>query len=544
MQNFIREEKKRINLLINYDLSKTLTENVFGLNEQFTTSDMENWEKEVSKKENLRNQMTLQKNYGAEIKSTYPNYCSSPKNAVKGFKNKIEGYCYYPRQKYFTTEPTIVGIWIPQDAKIEFWTIDEINNFAEKVWVKYYNNKKENKKTFLKNISNICPINSVASFSFSGQTYVAQIRRIQDGEWVLKGFVRPQDLYEYEEPTWVDTRTPRQIFVDNWGTVLQWAAVFATIAVGAMTGGASWALAAEIILQGGIGGLVAHREFEKGENVSGVFSLITGVLPFLKVSKNFRGINTKILKELSDDLSKATISSPDEMLIFYNSLSAEKQKTFSKIFLQDQLSEDLMVKMVKELKVADNIPWSSISGKDELFGVIKETIKSNKEVFKNLAFWDKLWARELTFDLVTGILDIVVDASLGRYLNDYEKQQIEWVYAQIPESHKKEFIFNLANNPEQIENISKQIENSRKETITAADEYFSAILKHEISSAGRKYVELPDDPSNSGPEIKNTEKEKENLRKNGWVPKAERNNKPFTDVTFVGDELWFKVGSN
>ena len=142
------------------------------------------------------------------------------------------------------------------------------------------------------------------------------------------------------------------------------------------------------------------------------------------------------------------------------------------------------------------------------------------------------------------ILDIVVDASLGRYLNDYEKQQIEWVYAQIPESHKKEFIFNLANNPEQIENISKQIENSRKETITAADEFFGAILKHEITSAGRKYIELPNDPSNSGPEIQNTEKEKEILRKNGWVPKVERNNKPFTDVTFVGDELWFKVNSN
>ena len=229
------------------------------------------------------------------------------------------------------------------------------------------------------------------------------------------------------------------------------------------------------------------------------------------------------------------------MLRFYNTLSPEKQKLFEKIFLQDEVSEDLMKEFVRNLRTVDNLNIPPYISTDEIFKLVKSTISNNKDVFKNLKFWDKLWARELTANIVVGVLDITVDATLGRFLNNKEKQAIEWAYAKIPDSHKKEFIYNLALNPESIAGITEYIEKSRKETISSADTYFSTIAKHEIEKNGGTYIELPEDPSKAGQSIPDNDSEKKKLIKNGWVPKNELNGRGFSDAKFVGDELFFKV---
>ena len=193
------------------------------------------------------------------------------------------------------------------------------------------------------------------------------------------------------------------------------------------------------------------------------------------------------------------------------------------------------------LKDVQNLNIPPYISTDEIFKLVESTISNNKDVFKNLKFWDKLWARELTFNIVVGVLDIVVDATLGRFLNNKEKQAIEWAYAKIPDSHKKEFIYNLANNPEAIAGITEHIEKSRNKTISSAETYFSTIAKHEIEKNGRNYVELPEDPSKAGESIPDNELEKKKLIKNGWVPENKLNGRGFSDAKFVGDELFFKV---
>jgi hypothetical protein len=351
---------------------------------------------------------------------------------------------------------------------------------------------------------------------------------------------------KYEEPKFEDIRNEYQKFIDNWGTVLQFSGIFVSIIVGALTGGAGWALTAEIIMEMGIGIAVGQRDFEKGNNVSAVFSFITGALPMLKLSKLFKGINPSLFNELAQDLANSTIKNEEEMLAFYNSLNQtpEKQKLFEKIFLQDEVSEEIMEELVRNLRTVENLTIPPYISTEEIFKLIQSTIYKNKDVFKNVKFWDKLWVRELTSNVVVGVLDIIVDATLGRFLNNKEKQAIEWIYIQVPDSHKKEFIYNIANNPTVIPKITEKVHKDRNKTINSADKYFSTIVKHEVEKSGKSYVEFPEDPSKAGESIPDSQVEKTNLIKNGWVPMSELKNRSFSDAKFVGDVLFVKLKTN
>lgn len=528
--------KDRALLIMKYDPSKTLKENHY-----------------ISEQGNMIGTaglgITPYERKPEEKKLVYPEYCSNPKKAVKGYENLIPNYCYYQSPSEYSTKTKVVGLWLPYDAEIKFWDIPTLNSFVEQTWNNWYNSGKikgMTKDSLIKNFSEIFPLDTVRGFDFSGQTYRTVVlfnkKEFQeDKKWMFKGYFRKGDDLEYEEPVWVDTRTDYQKLIDNWGNTLQWGAVILTIILGAVTEGAGWALTAEILTEMGLGIAIGQRELEKGENVSAVFSFITGALPMLKLTNMFKGVNPALFDELAQDLAGSVIRNQDEMLSFYNSLSLEKQKLFEKIFLQDEVSEDLMKEVVRNLRTVENLnipPYISTNG---MFELVRSTISNNKNVFKNLKFWDKLWARELTVNIVVGVLDIVVDATLGRFLNNKEKQAIEWAYAKIPDSHKKEFIYNLALNPQSIASIAEYIEESRNETISSAEKYFSTIVKHEIEKNGGKYVELPEDPSKAGESVPDNELEKKNLMKNGWVPKNELNGRGFSDAKFIGDELFFKI---
>ena len=86
----------------------------------------------------------------------------------------------------------------------------------------------------------------------------------------------------------------------------------ATLVAGFFTFGATWGISdllwIEIFIEAGIGGAVAWREYEKGNNVAGTFSIVTAMLPMLKVSKWFRGIDANEFKILSETLANSGLS--------------------------------------------------------------------------------------------------------------------------------------------------------------------------------------------------------------------------------------------
>jgi hypothetical protein len=539
----MQDYRQRILSIINFNPSKTLNENYnsliieqkFGMNTDYTQlqSDQQKWEKE-------------------EEKSQYPNYCSSKDKAAKGYKNLIPNYCFYGAPVEMSYDGGVRGIWIHKDAKIKFWNLSSLNNFVDRVWTNWYENKKiegYNKEDLIKNLSEVCPIGTVSQFSFSGRTYTSHIifdrqEYQQDKKWIFKGFFSKEDKLKYEEPVWVETRTPKQIFIDNYGTYLQLGGVIATIIAGALTGGAGWVLWAEILYEGAIGHLVGQREFEKGENISAVFSYITGALPMLKLTKFFRGIDPKLFNELARDIASTTIRNEEEMLQFYNSLNdyPEKQKLFQKIFLQDEISEEIFEETIREMRTVDNLAIPPYVSTEQIMNLAKSVLENNSQMFKSLKFWDKLWARELTWNAIVGILDLVLDLTLGEKLNDKQKQSIEWAYAKIPDSHKKEFIYNVVNNPEVIQSFVEHIEDSRNLTIKKSDEYFSTILQHEIRKKGKDYVELPEDPSVSNVDLEKNSVNEKKLRDEGWIPQQEYKGESIIDLQFVGDTKWYKVG--
>lgn len=544
--NSLKHSSIRMNFLMNYCVKNTLSENYQNLIEQF--GDSKDWSDTTG--DAYFKEKNIEQNVERRL-STYPNYCSYPEFALtKGFKNMLQGYCYYPSPKQYSMEGGKEGIWIPKDAKITFWTDESLRSWIDQIWSSWYENGKISgwsKTKLIKNVQEIFPVGSIQNFSFSGGTYLTRAifnykQYGEDKKWMFKGYFRSGDNLEYEKPEYKDIRTPRQKFIDNWGLVLQIGGVIGTIILGGLTGGATWALSLEILAELTIGGFVAHREIEKGENVSAFFSAITALLPTLKLTKWFRGIDESLFNELAQDISRQTITNEDDALRFYNSITnPEKKKLFQKIFLQDEISEEILEGMVRKLRTVENLNIPPYVSTSDMLKISKKMIEDNVDIIGSLKFWDKLWARELTSNVIAGVLDIVSQVTLGEKLDDQKKRAIEWVYTKVPDSHKKEFIYNLANNIEYVDKIQDKVDESHSETAENFTKLFSTGLKQDMEEKGKKYVELPSDPLKTGEILPDDESIKKDLINKGWVQKSELQGRTWDDVKFVGNDLFFKL---
>ncbi|NDA64392.1 MAG: hypothetical protein EBX50_20540, partial [Chitinophagia bacterium] len=93
---------------------------------------------------------------------------------------------------------------------------------------------------------------------------------------------------------------------------------------------------------GGI--LVAKREWDKGENVTAAFSLLTALLPILKYSKNvsiIRGVSSDELSRLSEIMTESklnTKSTKTEFEAFMNGLNDNDKKLLLKVLDYDEVS--------------------------------------------------------------------------------------------------------------------------------------------------------------------------------------------------------------
>jgi hypothetical protein len=470
----------------------------------------------------------------------YPNYCSYPNKAILppdpygdgGFMDDPEEgvFCFYPTPS--SQQGKTEGKFIPADAEIIFTDdLDWYDKMVSKMVDKYGLDESYAEKV----ITDIFPQGVVRSFTFNGQTYNAHIKRVGSGNWEWAGFLRKGDGEMYISPRKKDTRNEYQKFIDEWGLTLQLTAVIATAIAGLVSGGSSWVLTAEILLELGVGVAVGLRELEKGENVGAILSFVTGLLPMLKLSKAFKGISDTAFTSLSSKLKNSGLtksSSFRDYLKFYRTLDPDEQKVLSQLLQQDEIARTQLWNQIK------------IALDSEIPKIVMKSIKENPKLLKDLKFWDKLWARELSTNLIVGIIGMSTELLFGRMLNDAEKQKIQWIVNEIPDEYKKEFAYNVSTNGEVgIEAIKKLDVSSlpKKGTPEAMSKWYNENVKEAINSAGGQYVELPDDPTKAqGNVIANLEIEKKH-REDGWVPESELNSQEWFDYKKLSGRKWYKI---
>ena len=541
----VRNEQilKDILLKMNYDPSKTLSEQL-----QSSLGDISGLHGPVSPPTEPTEE---------EIANTYPNYCrysdmahEPPKvDGNSGLINDLENgirYCYYysPSTKKVGS---VEGLHVPEDTYLEFF--GDVAQYSQIIDFHMSEFVTDDEEKFTNLVTKIFPPGTVSSI---GGTYKGWMTRPAGSDtdgWIFKGYVNANGEW-YENPEWIDNRTAYQRFIDEWGFWLQLGAAIVTAIAGAFTGGAAWVLTAEIILEMGIGLAVGLREIEKGNNVAAAFSFLTGALPLLKTLPAFRGVSAKLMGELADDVLESGLnqsSSVDDYVKFYRSLkdSPAKQELLTKILTQDEISRNALIKIVSN---SDNAASVIING-------TRKALEANPKELLKLAFWDKLWARELTTNGVVGVLGLGVEFAFGKQLNDAELQKVSEIYSKIPEQHTKEFIYNLMINGDKITEILDNLAESEDEaskfidteaTGQAIANWYNANTKKAVEDAGGTYVELSDDSSTTVPDVTaNRKRDVKTLRDEGWVPQNELGDREWETIRYVWvdgeSQRWFKL---
>lgn len=465
MQDFY---KKRIKYLIKFDSSKTINEQT---GPGFTTQ-TEPGVPSISQ--------TVE-----DSKNKYPNYCRYKQYAIFPTKNKqgasgedtlIDGYCFYKSGIRNSREGGIGGIFIPKNAEIKFITSRTIDN-ASKVFSEIYGESERDLKIQLEKI---LPIGSVNKFyDDDGEEYRARVYQPEGyDDWVFKGFYKSDGVTPYVPPEWVDPRGKYGKFIDEWGQLMQWSIIIASAIASPFTGGGSLAIILEFAVEMGIGLAVGVRDFQKGDNIGAVFSLIQGILPLLKNYKVLTGISRKELKELEEEIIKSGLnesSSQRDLISFYNNLQNSKPevlKTLTKIFDQDPYTKLKLSKGLTETLGEE--------AKKQIMKEMRIMFEQTPSMFKKLKLSEKLWARELGLNGIFLILEIALEVVLGRKFNNSEKEKLSKIFAKIPESHRLEFAESFASGIENFDETINSVETNNflfkgKVDTEALDEYIKYV---------------------------------------------------------------------
>jgi len=472
----------------------------------------------------------------------YPNYCSYKDKALKTRDSEVfKGYCLYPRPQYNVIESKIAGIWLPQDAVISFSDTEFLNQNAKTIFEKYHVESNTTQNQILNNLYNIFPLGTVVSFEspvLEGKyTPVIELNKLgsmEDEQWLFLGYKLGgvQGKKFYEEPK--DTRDPVNKFLDglSW-----WQELLPFIVVGILTRGQSTsAQLLEFAFSTMYGGLLARNQWMKGQKISATMFMLMTFVPYIKhFSSKLRGINPKDFNSLMDDISKADLKDIDDVKLFYAGLKPEKQKIFVKVFTQDEVA----------LRELENYLNKLLENPAELLNFLKRSVRENPSEFLKLAFSEKLWVREMKITGALIILNFALDVTLGRYLNSEEESKIKNYYARIPDSHKKEFIQNLAFNPQIMEKVFDrmgEVSNQGQQNFTII---LNDVMKDEVEKSGGTYIEDPVDPYLGTQKIEDTPANLTKYKKMGYKTLTELNPNEIlgSERILIGDKLFVKTKS-
>jgi hypothetical protein len=517
-------EINRAKLMMKYQTSKTFSENLLTINEQ-TLQDYEgNAERRDPEKEKreLKYQQSI----------SYPNYCPYKEYAVVPPKNELgaeggeaipEGWCYY--------KTPIGGVYIPVSdpefgslTEMGFSSIVTISKQVDKV-ISQGVEPEDSRDMIINRFSKIFPPGSIISFTLDNLfKYTLRLGKKGDkGMWFASAF-RDQNGDVLKQPMIVDNRNELQKFQDEWLVWIQLAAAFGT-AILSVYIPIGWGVTIELMTELGLGALAAQREFQKGNNVAAASSILIGLLPALKLTKWYRGIDPATFTSLSKKMAGANLnesSTVEDYVKFYNKLNPNQQKLMTQMLEQDRISRD---QMLKEIALKLGKPQKAEFMIDGLVNMAKQ----NPEVLKDLKVFEKLWARELRAGFGIVVLYKIVKSVWGKELNNEQKEAIEWVYTKLPETLKKEYLFNLLSNSESLPEIANNTIEFKKEHIQTGEQaaknlppdLLNYLTRETITSSGLEYQEMEQDTSKAVDinDININQSEVDSLETQGWTKK-------------------------
>lgn len=551
MDKNLQEIKKitdRIMLLMTYSPQKTLFEN---LSEQTFKGEGGFF---IDKKEREKELETVKKREDdIEKKDTYPNYCKYPNKTVipteneyglKGINAIPDGFCAYSQPTPWckpskSPKEKTSYIILPKDTEIEFFNdFIDISDSVDEFWNKFSSKEKKlmKKKEIIQKFTELIPFGTVKGFTIGPSVYEPHMCHSKliinsSPEFMSFGGYKNSEGVKYLSPTQKDERTPRQKFVDQWGTTLQWTTIIATAISGLFCEGCTFPLVWEIAIELGVNSLTGFREWEKGDNVSATLSGVFAILPFFKTLRSFRGIDEKYFLELSEAFKKSGLtkdSTPTQWIEFYNNLSSDAKIVINQIVRTDEYTRKTFLGMTSK-ELGEEL--ASVTYRE-----LKNMLKQNPSLIKKVALKKRLWFRELGTNIGFYLASLFVDVVWGDKLNKSEredltsemKDRLDGIYTIIPDYLKEEITMNLFSNLDKMDEIvgspkmeelkNKGKEYKEKNLNNSLEVLVKTTFEDTLNSVGSVYedTEISFDTSKTLPDLSIDDYELEKLKKNGW----------------------------
>jgi hypothetical protein len=408
------------------------------------------------------------KEYG--IPSGYCAYNAPPQ--VKGGSNTV----------LLLPKPTNQQEW--DGLKITFFNDETNYEYIAKYWLnKYYKDKfggdnpekdekysEDYKVMFNKLVDYLpktLPKDTVRSFSLGDNQFVLHVQ--SDDKL---GYPLDFTFYDYKskkdgkswfsiQPKLHDERSGFGKFMDKYEGWLMFGQL--VLFIGSLfTGAGEFAVVLEIInliANTGLPIAMGIRALQKGENISAGVWTVFLLLPYTKYFKTLK-VDMKVFNSLVEKLKNSNLGtkpSLQELKNFYKTLTLSEQETFTTIITDKQL--------LKEFKsLAEGGNFNTV-----ILEEMAKNLKNNPTLKKYLtspSFWNTLAGKEVLISTDTLFVEYVLKHFWEHELNNEEKNKLESVYWVVGNDWKNEFIYNLGEDKENIENnlscLEETISDKRK----------------------------------------------------------------------------------
>lgn len=389
----------RIKLLMGYNLSMTLNENLSIILEQPDSRFRSPEEREIlARGEEQLKQQKLEKEK------------EEPGKAKQEYIWPIPGYTTYYTPTPHSAKGGTSYMYFPLsiEKNIELWKFVTPDDFPE---IK----KLEKgdfwwKKVTAQHLNKILPMGTVRNFKIGGIQYLTSLTATEEtnGYWVFNGYKGDNNKF-YESPNPENYKSEWDKFLDKYKDAFQIiASILVAIIIEVATAGTGTAFALKLLLEVGAELLinipVSMYERKMGDDVGANLSLLFSFLPFLDVKYlKIGGVSKEISEKMAKELLDSGITDSKGLAKFYDGLDTDTEKYLFSQVLQQR---------------PENIE-KAFGG---LFKQVFSDPETNKKIFTKLAFKDKTWWKTAGLQLSTAMTLCVMKSI---YSTNYSQEQYD-----------------------------------------------------------------------------------------------------------------------